>query len=108
MADQDFLDALNDFIDRLNQGQSIEDCAQRYPQHAAELRPRLETRSLVRRVQPSALEMAQARDRVRFRLGSHRRQRRSGSALRQVVGGVFLVLILSLVSASILAENSLP
>ncbi len=108
MADQDFLDALNDCIDRLNQGQSIEDCTQRHPQHVTELRPRLETRALVRRVQPNVMEMAQARDRVRFRLEAHRRQRRSGFVLGRVVGGVLLVLVLMLASASVLAENSLP
>jgi uncharacterized membrane protein YgcG len=108
MADQDFLDALNDCIDRLSEGQSAQDCAQDYPQYTAELLPMLETRMMVRRIQPGALEIGQARDRVRFRMESRRRQRRPFFSLARVSGGFAVALIVIGIAAGLLAEDSLP
>jgi hypothetical protein len=108
MADQDFLDALNDCIDRLSAGQSAQDCAQDYPQYTAELLPMLETRMMVRRVQPGALEIGQARDRVRFRMQSRRRQRRPFFSLARAASGFVMALIVASLAVGLLAEDSLP
>ena len=61
-------EALNDCIDRLNGGQSLEDCLARYPQWAAELRPMLLAGLRVREAQASPGELAAARARTRARL----------------------------------------
>jgi len=53
MASYDVFDAFNDCIDRLNTGQSLDDCLRAHPQHADRLRPLLETAIVVRRAQPA-------------------------------------------------------
>jgi uncharacterized membrane protein YgcG len=53
MASYDVFDAFNDCLDRLNTGQSLDDCLRAHPQHADRLRPLLETAILVRRAQPA-------------------------------------------------------
>ena len=108
MADRDFLDALDDCIDRLSQGQSAEDCARDYPQFRADLLPMLETQTVVRRAVPAAIEISQAKDRVRFRVQSHRRQRRPLVGLVRVAGGLMAAAIVALAAAGILAQDSLP
>ena len=47
MAEQDIINALDDCINRLADGQSLEDCLRRYPQYASALRSMLETGRLV-------------------------------------------------------------
>ena len=61
-------EALNDCIDRLNAGQSLEECLARYPQWAAELRPLLLSGLGMRAAQASPGEVAAARARTRARL----------------------------------------
>ena len=65
MASYDLFDAFNDCIDRLNGGQSLEDCLRAHPQHADRLRPLLETAILVQRARPAIPVGAQARVRQR-------------------------------------------
>ncbi len=68
MTQQDFSNALNDCIDRLNAGQRLEDCLRDYPHYADSLRSLLEAGLLVRQAQPDPLTVAQARERVRARV----------------------------------------
>ena len=107
MADQDFLDALSDCIDRLSQGQSAGDCARRYPQFTTRLLPMLETRAVVRRAQPGALEVGQARDRVRFKMQAHRR-RHPLVSLARIAGSLAVALVVIVAAGAFLAEDSLP
>jgi len=106
MADQDLINALDDCIAQLAKGQSIDDCLQRHPDQAVKLRPMLETGLLVRRARVNPLEVAQAKDRVRFRLEQHRR-RPAGNLWRAVVG-IAAALVLMLGGLSVAAESSLP
>lgn len=110
MAKTDLASALNDCIDRVANGQSIEDCLRTYPEQAQELRPMLEAGLLTRRARISPGEVAQAKDRVRFRLEEHRRERRAASPFRlaRVSGNMAVVTLLVFVGLGLLAENSLP
>lgn len=64
MASYDLFDAFNDCIDRLNAGQSLEDCLRAHPQYAERLRPLLETAILFQRARPAIPAGAQARVRA--------------------------------------------
>ncbi|MCA9912376.1 MAG: LysM peptidoglycan-binding domain-containing protein, partial [Anaerolineae bacterium] len=68
MAEDRFLDILNDCIDRLAAGQSIEDCVQAYPEFADQLRLYLTVGQLPRRAHVPDAEVAQVRSRVREQL----------------------------------------
>lgn len=107
MADQDLINALDDCIAQLAKGQSIDDCLQRHPDQAVKLRPMLEAGLLVRRARANPLEVAQAKDRVRFRLEQRRRRRPAGNLWRAVVG-IAAALVLMLGGLSVAAESSLP
>ncbi|MCS7040230.1 MAG: hypothetical protein NZP34_11550, partial [Caldilineales bacterium] len=48
----DFVTILDDCLQRMAAGESLEACLERYPQHAAELRPLLETAILIRTTPP--------------------------------------------------------
>jgi len=47
MNDQLLSEAFNDCVNRMQQGEPIEDCLRRYPYITGELRPMLETARLV-------------------------------------------------------------
>jgi LysM repeat protein len=113
MAEQDMLNALDDCINRLADGQSLEDCLRRYPKFASTLRPMLETGRLVNRAQFSPAEIRESQDRVRFRVGEAvrsrgNRQRTLLSRTLPLVASFALVFVLALGATSILAESSLP
>src|SRR5262249_5542415 len=65
---------------------------------------------LARRSRISGGEIAQAKDRVRFRLEEHRRKRRAVGriGLRRVSGSLLVVTLLVFVGLGLLAESSLP
>ncbi len=96
MPDQELLDSLSDCIDRLAAGQTIEECLAVYPHQAAALRPMLEAGRLAHRARASASEVAQAQDRLRFRVqGQIRRQasRRPPALLRAASSLAALVVL---------------
>src|SRR5689334_18520237 len=68
MANSDLINAFNDCIDRLINGQSIEDCLRLYPQYRDMLLPMLEAGRVVQRVRVDAAETSQAQIRVRSRV----------------------------------------
>lgn len=112
MVERNLLDALDDCIDRLGDGQTIDDCLRAHPQYAARLRPMLEAGTLVKRAQADRLEIAAAQDRVRFRVAQataempsqrHQPFRR----LTQLIAGLVLVLMIGL-GTGIFAQSSLP
>ncbi len=57
MAQKTIIDIFEECIVQLNQGQSIDDCLRRYPDHASRLRPMLETVASVHDTQVAASEM---------------------------------------------------
>jgi hypothetical protein len=114
MVEKTLHDALNDCIDRLASGMTVEECLRLYPQHAAELRPMLETGLLARRVQYHPFEVMQAQDRARARvvaaMTGHQpvQQRRSafGGFLR--AAAVLVLILVGMLGISRTAESSLP
>lgn len=113
MSTFDLTDILNDCAARLSNGQTIDDCLRMYPQYAADLRPMLEVMLLVRRVSPTSFEVAQARDRVRFRVAeaaAELRARRTlpGLRLLPLVASFIVVFAIVFTVASFGAETSLP
>lgn len=71
MANIDWLDALNDCIDRMNTGETIDACLRDYPQHATRLRQLLEAGELVYRAQQFDTETTTDREQVRRKILSH-------------------------------------
>lgn len=108
MSDQDLLSALNDSIERLREGQSVEDCVHRHPEHAAELRPMLEAGLLARHAGVSSAEVRAAQDRVRFHVQRRLRRPQQGGALRRLVAGIALIMALAGSGVGLAAESSLP
>jgi uncharacterized membrane protein YgcG len=97
MADQELLNALNDCVDRLAAGYSIEECLAAYPQQAAALRTMLETGRLVHRARVNMMEVAQAQERMRFRVqGRFRQQTRRAPLMLRAVGSAVLLVVLLL------------
>ncbi len=68
MADQRFVNAFNDCIDRLANGETIAECLRRYPEYAIDLRPMLEAGLLARRAESDSAEVLAAKMRVRAQL----------------------------------------
>lgn len=59
-----FNDALNDSINRINNGQSVADCLRHYPEHADQLRGYLLTGQTIKRAEADAQEVASVRANV--------------------------------------------
>ena len=68
MIDERLIDALDDCINRMAAGETVEVCLARYPDLATELRPMLEAGVVVQQVSYPAVEVDAARGRVRRRL----------------------------------------
>jgi hypothetical protein len=108
MASYDLFDAFNDCVDRLNAGQSLEDCLRAHPQHAERLRPLLETALLVQRARPAIPPGAQARVRAQVL----RAAPPSATRFRFVPSGLALaaasVLVIAFVLAMVLMNRRAP
>ncbi len=114
MANQDFLNAFNDSIDRLAAGQTVEDCLRLYPNYAAALRPLLETGRLLDRLNAPVLEVEQAKTRGRIRFEEALRQplpQRRTSPFRpylNLAAAVLVIVFFASIGAGTAAQNSLP
>ncbi len=113
MAELDIMNAFNDCVDRLAQGQSIDECLRRYPQYSSALRPMLEAGLLVKRiqVQPADVAAAQMRVRRRFEDALRAPPPRRTSPISKVVLALAAVLIVGFVSIgslTALSQGSLP
>lgn len=105
MASFDVFDAFNDCIDRLNAGQSLDDCLRAYPQHADRLRPLLETAILVRRARPAVPPGAQARVRQQVMQAAPRRSLRLSFTSPGLALAAASVLVVAFVLALLLANR---
>lgn len=108
MSEQGLLEAFNDCLDRINAGQSINDCLRVYPQHAAALRPMLEVGKLVERAQVSPFEVASAQARVRARMTERLQsapRARPPYARLALLAASFLITLAAVLG---MAEGSLP
>lgn len=114
MAEITLQDALNDCIDRLANGLTVDECLRLYPQHAAELRPMLETGLLAKRAQYNTFEVVQAQDRARARVVAAMTGYRPAAKRRSAASGflraaaVLIVIFAALLGAAQAAESSLP
>lgn len=103
MSDPGLIEAFNAGVDRLNAGQSLEECLRPYPQYADELRSLLTAGVSVRQLRPPDQEVSAARERVRARLAETPRtqpippRRWQWSRLAMAAG---LVLVLAVVLRS--------
>jgi len=113
MAELDLTNAFNDCIDRIAQGQSLDDCLRRYPQYASTLRPMLEAGRLVQRIQIQPADVLAAQTRVRRRFEDALRApppKRTSPALRFVyaLAAILIIGFISVVSLSAVSQGSLP
>lgn len=68
MVERSLLDAFDDCVDRLADGEEMDSCLNRYPDLADRLRPMLETVHLVENTAIEPFEMTQVRERMRLRV----------------------------------------
>lgn len=111
MANQDLLNAFDDCITRLANGQNIDDCLRLYPQFAAALRPMLEAGLLARRIDMPIGEVNAARERVRTRLDDALQLPRYTYPIRPLLSAAAALLIAFFVitgSAVALSTNTIP
>ena len=113
MAELDLTNAFNDCVDRITQGQSLEDCLRRYPQYASALRPMLEAGLLVQRIRVQSADVLAAQNRVRRRFEDALRAPQSNrtSPIRRfafALAAIFIVGFISLGSLTAVSQNSLP
>jgi hypothetical protein len=105
--------ALNDCIDQLAAGRSVNECLRLYPQHSAELRPMLEAGLLARRAQYNALEVSTAQNRTRPRvvaamMGQAAPVRRASYSGWLRVAALFLIVFVVVLGIAGGSEGSLP
>lgn len=113
MASTDLTTVLNECIDRLTQGQTVEDCLRAYPQYARELRPMLEAGLLTKRaaIAPLEIQIAQERARANFQRAIRTTPIRRSYPIRQVLALAAMLLIGFIVvggGLSAASQNSLP
>lgn len=111
MVEQDLINALNDCIDALGQGLTIDQAVRRHPEYATALRPMLEAGLTVRKAQSTPFEVTASKDRGRVRFqaalaANRRRKRRSDGWLR--IASLLLVVGGLLAGTGLAAESSLP
>ncbi|MEM9953480.1 MAG: LysM peptidoglycan-binding domain-containing protein [Chloroflexota bacterium] len=102
MSEITLQDALNDCIDRLATGQSIEDCLTNYPQYADQLRPLLVVGTAPSRLRADASELQAMRQRLDTEMESLIEQANFSQASRFFGWRGGLILLLSLAIATIL------
>jgi len=113
VASPDLTTVLNECIDRLTQGQTVEDCLRAYPQYARELRPMLEAGLLTKRaaIAPLEIQFAQERARANFQRAIRNTPIRRSYPARQVLALAAMLLIGFIVvggGLSAASQNSLP
>lgn len=108
MSDQGLQEAFNDCLDRINAGQSLNDCLGRYPQYAADLRSMLEVGKLVERAQVSLFEVETAQARVRARMVEQLRAPRRSSPAYLRLALLAASLLITLAAVIGMAQASLP
>lgn len=103
--DVDVFDAFNDCIDRLNTGQSLDDCLRAHPQHADRLLPLLETAILVQRARPAVPPGAKMRVRQQVMQAAPRRSLRLNFTPPGLALAAASVLVVGFVLALLLANR---
>lgn len=96
----DIVNAFDDCIKRLQRGETMGDCLRRYPEHASQLRPMLETAEFAGRVRINPTEVSMATDRIRQRISAAIyskpiRQRHNSSLTAIVMAAVVAIAFLA-------------
>ncbi|MCB9437644.1 MAG: hypothetical protein H6673_11765 [Anaerolineales bacterium] len=104
---------LNDCIDRLAAGQSVQECLDAYPEQAPDLHPMLETGLLARRVNYAPAEVGEAHYRVRTRVlqAAATKQKIRVLPLRgwaTMAASLLIIFFAAYVLVGFSAESSLP
>ncbi len=109
--------ALEDCLDRLARGESLEDCLARHPEHSAQLRPLLEASARLERsagaISPSPAFRAAARTRLHAHMRTNPRRKPAFAfgVLAPAWRLAFTLLVfaaLFAVSGTVLAQSALP
>jgi LysM repeat protein len=112
MLDSQLVEILNDCIDRMARGASVEDCLLIYPEHARALRGLLESGLVVKRALPADGEVAWARARAESRLEqalSETSRRRAAPHIWLYTAARLAALFLIVIAgAAFAAESALP
>ncbi len=106
-------DAFNDCIDRLHDGQSVNDCLRLYPMYARQLVPMLQAIQTTRRAMPISTEIAEAQSRARQRFeralqAPAPRTLYPFQRLATIAAAVMIVLMTLFGGAAVAAQDSLP
>ncbi|MEW5938263.1 MAG: hypothetical protein AB1750_01260 [Chloroflexota bacterium] len=108
----DFDRILDDCLARMSAGAStLEDCLTRHPDHAAQLRPLLQTASRLERAgaaRPSPAFKARARARLTLHMQAHPRRKTRTSSFLRVAFSAAVFLLAFLVAGSAAAQAALP
>jgi LysM repeat protein len=118
MAERDLINAFDDCIERLNEGETLDACLRVYPQFANELRPMLTAGQVIQRarIAPVEVQAAQARGRERLLFAMQQTppipQRRANTIpfMRLLTQAAAIILIFGalLGGTALAAESSLP
>ncbi len=103
---------LDDCLQKLMGGASLDDCLRRYPAWAGELKPMLEVAAELergRQLSPSRSFKMRARARLSDYWQAHPRRRGTPSLLSlQLLGGIAVVLVVLMLAGTAYAQNALP
>jgi len=80
MTDLQFVEALNDCINRMNEGESLESCLAAYPQYAKQLEGLLQTGDWVHQATYNGDQVAEAKARTRQRIRETLKERRQSNS----------------------------
>lgn len=108
----DFDQVLADCLDELASGaSSLDECLARYPEHAAQLRPLLQTAARFERgrsLKPSAAFRARGRAKLAKHMKDHPRPKQSNSIVWRFTFSLAALTLAFLVSGTAFAQKALP
>lgn len=115
MTDIQFIEALNDCIDRMNDGQSLQSCLAAYPDYAEQLESLLQTGELVYQATYEEDQVSAAKERTLQRINTTMRENRNGAKKQKQprrygwfmgVAGIVLVIFGILLVLNVLGQQS--
>ncbi|MDQ7025598.1 MAG: LysM peptidoglycan-binding domain-containing protein [Anaerolineae bacterium] len=110
MVENPLIHIVDDCINRLQSGQTIDDCLRAYPDYASQLAPLLESGFLYRRIQANDMEVAQSQQRVALRFEQALARPYRPPRIRRffwLMAATFIFLIL-MMATTVAAQASIP
>lgn len=113
MAERDLINAFNDCLYRIEQGETIDSCIAIYPNYAVRLRPLLETTELVKQARIDSMEILYVQDRMRARVSDAvrnkiRPRRSSTQRLNRIAALLTLLMLICLLAGIFILRNEPP